>query len=143
MRTVARPTPPARYQPADSVARNPVRRTLAVMRGMTEGSAHQWMMTVESNALTLMHACRSAGQVDRGQRILADLRAALSPHTPKLTHALIRAAQEADAAEEEAETAYLVAPTPATARVWRIAIETASARAEELARALRAVEVSA
>ncbi|MCC7132454.1 MAG: hypothetical protein IT352_07415 [Gemmatimonadales bacterium] len=140
MKTVARATAPARYQPAEPVARNPVRRTLAVMRGMTEGSAHQWMMTVESNALTLMHACRSAGQEDRGQRFLADLRAALSPRAPKLTPELIRAAQEADAAEEELETRYLLDPTPATARAWRIGIETAAARADDLARALRAIE---
>lgn len=139
---MSHPSSTSTYRPADAV-RDPVARTLGVMRRSTAGAAHQFELRIKSGALTLMHAMRSARAFDRGHRFVADLRHALRPETPKLTTDLIRRAQEADVAEEEAEVQYLTEPTPANARRWRIAIETANTLGEDLAAALRAYEETA
>jgi len=134
-------TLPATKRPRDSHASDPVARTLQVMRhSRSADAAHQHEMGVRANARTLMHAYRVAGAVERGDRFLADLRAALCPVPPALTPDLICGAEEADAAESEAQTAYLVSPSPATARRWRIALETAHARESRVVLALRAAE---
>lgn len=130
------------YRDPDAV-RDPVARTLGVMRNSTAGAAHQFELRTKSSALTLMHAMRSAGSIDRGHRFLADLKHALRPEAPKLSTDLIRRAQEADLAEELSECRFLTEPTPANAQVWRLDIERAIAVAEEQAAALRSYEEAA
>lgn len=137
------PTRPRAYRQPDAV-RDPVARTLAVMRGSTPGAAHQLELRLKSQSLTLMHAFRAAGKVDRGRRWLTDLAHALDPHAPDLRPEAIRAvflrSQEADAAEMEAGEGYHLDPTPATARRWRIASETACEAHRDKCRVLRAIE---
>jgi hypothetical protein len=76
---------------------------------------------------------RLAGHIDamasvgywRGiAKIVAPIRAAVSQLPDMdMTPALFRLVQEADAAEEVAETTFLSSPSPATLRAWRLALE--------------------
>lgn len=141
MTTVVAPRP---YRSPDAV-RDPVARTLAAMRGVSDGAAHQFALRIKSNLLTLMHAYRSAGKVALGQRLLADAAAALDPSRPDMGtfKDVLRRSQEADATEMEAGEIFHLTPAPSTARTWRIATETAIEAGRAKNRLLRVIEEAA
>lgn len=66
----------------------------------------------------ILEAAVSLGDDRMVCRLMAPVDAALQVDRPDLSPDLIRAAQEADAAEEVAETTYLANPTPEHQREW-------------------------
>lgn len=120
---------------------DPVARCLReILRSASDEAAHQAERSIRDRARLLMQACRLAGARDRGERFLAELKAALAPELPVLTNKLIGYSQEADADEEMAQAEFLMSQNAATARRWRIALESEVAIHYDLILALRGVE---
>lgn len=119
-------------------------RVAAMYQQMTgaasPGAAHQRELAVKRKARQLMQAYRLSGSVEAGHRWLLELAAALRPDAPALTPELICRAEEADAAENECQTAFLTDPNKDTLRRWRIAVETVHGMDADLIVALRAEE---
>lgn len=127
--------------PAHSHRKDPVAPYLQqLFHCASEEAAHQREMKIKREVTKLLQAYRLAGSIDRGQRFLGEMRAALAPEMPTLTHRLIGESQEADAAEEIAQTEYLCVPTVANARAWRIKLEHEVAQHYDLILALRLIE---
>lgn len=128
----------APYQRQDPVA--PYLQHL--LRSASEEAAHQAELGIRTRARTLMQAYRLAGSRDRGERFLAELRAALDDRLIALTADLLHRAEQADSDEAESQCLYLTTPSPATARRWRIALETELAIHYDLVIALRNLEAN-
>lgn len=111
-----------------------------LLRCASEEAAHQHEVAIKNKARVLMQAYRLAGSRNRGDRWLAELRATLEPTMPALTPDLIQKAEQADSDEAEAQCGYLCQPSAATARRWRVSLETETSIHYDLILALRSYE---
>lgn len=108
-------TPVRTYTKRDRVAEALAKRLL-----MKPESAHQVLVgQLNFRVAEIIGAFRDANEPERLERWLGPIRAALEFVAEEpLTRALIIRAQEADAAEDVAESAYLTDPCPATQDHW-------------------------
>jgi hypothetical protein len=112
-------TPPRRNHYHDS---DPVARDLALRWGMRVGSVHQLLYgrdRLDGRTVDVIEAFQRHGAEARGARWTAPIRAALAGVAiDPLTRQLLRDAQRADLAEDEAENDYRLAESPESARRW-------------------------
>jgi hypothetical protein len=125
------------YLPARPVGLR-VEAILGKKWGVTEGTAHQYLLTLAKKVADVCEAMIAVQQYDRVITYLTPIHNVVEVplQNGACLRDLIQKAQDSDSEEEKAETRYLASPTPENAKAWARCLATCEHDSRQLRLAL-------